>query len=151
MPMLTRGVHLIAVDPAGSGDGFADLGRQRFDIGYSVDVFLQHGEFVAAEAGDHVGLAHAALEPSAIDLQQLVADRMAQRVVDVLEVIEIEIMHGELIVAALGAGEFELAAVREMPRGSEGRSGSRCEPALQFSRAAQLALGDVGEDAFDGD
>ena len=107
------GLHLIAVDAEGTGDDFADLGRQRFDIAGVFDAVLQHGKFVAAEAGDHVGLAYAALEAFGDRLQQLVADRMAERVVDVLEVVEIDIVHGKLIAAAPGAREFQIEPFQE--------------------------------------
>ncbi len=60
MPMLAVRVHLIAVDGVKGGNDLADLGRQRFDIDGVCDVVLQHGKFIAAEAGDHIGLAHAA-------------------------------------------------------------------------------------------
>jgi hypothetical protein len=57
------GLHLITLDCEGSGKYFTDFRRQRLDVGSVLDVVLQHGEFVPAEARDHVGLAHAALEP----------------------------------------------------------------------------------------
>ena len=44
---------------------------------------LHDGELVAAHAGDGVGLAHQRAQPIGHHLQQLVAGRMAERVVDV--------------------------------------------------------------------
>ena len=102
------GVNLVAVDGKRRRQHVADLGRQRFDIADVRDDVLQHGEFVAAEAGDQVGLAHARFQPFGDQAQQIVAHRMAERVVDVLEMIEIEIVHGELVAAAPGAGEFQI-------------------------------------------
>ena len=49
------------------------------------------GEFVAAEPGDDVVGAQRAREPLGDAADQLVADRMAERVVDILEVIEVDI------------------------------------------------------------
>ena len=51
------------------------------------------GELVAAQARDGVGLARAAAQPLGHDLEQLVADGMAERIVDALEMIEIEAEH----------------------------------------------------------
>ena len=48
-------------------------------------------EFVAAEARHHVVAAQAAAQPLRDAADQLVADRVAERVVDVLEVIEIDV------------------------------------------------------------
>ena len=53
-------------------------------------VDLHDGELVAAHARDGVGLAHQRAQPVGHHLQQLVAGGMAQRVVDVLEVVEVE-------------------------------------------------------------
>ena len=55
-------------------------GRGRF-----LDRGQQHRELVAAEAGDHVAWPDAVLEPVRHDLQQPVADGVAERVVDLLE------------------------------------------------------------------
>ena len=65
---------------------------------------LHDGELVAAHAGDRVGLAHQRAQPIGDHLQELVAGGMAERVVDVLEVVEVEHVGGDHL-AALGAGE----------------------------------------------
>ena len=90
----------------------AYLGGQHLDVANIGDIVLQHRELVAAEAGDHVGFANAALETISDRLQQRIADRMSQRVVDILEVVEIEIVDGERAGAASGASEGQTAAVR---------------------------------------
>jgi hypothetical protein len=51
----------------------------------------QYGEFVAAETGDRVALLRAGLEPMRNDGQQLVARAVAERIVDALEVIQVDI------------------------------------------------------------
>ena len=66
---------------------------------------LQHGELVAAHAGDDVGFAHARAQPLGDDLEQLVADRMAERVVHRLEPVEIETQHRERLAEAARARE----------------------------------------------
>ena len=75
---------------------------------------------------------------------------MAKRVVDVLEMVEVEVMHGELIGAAPGARELQIepfekrCAVRKA--GKRIGSRQRCDLLCR-----DLAVGNVGEDALDGD
>ena len=52
------------------------------------------GELVAAEPGDHVVATQGAGEPLGDAADELVADRVAERVVDILEVVEIDVEHG---------------------------------------------------------
>ena len=79
----------------------------------------QDAELVAAQAGDRVGVAQRALQPRGDLLQQQVAHVMAERVVDLLEVVEIhDHDHGGVAVAAAGADGLvdpvaEQLAVRE--------------------------------------
>ena len=51
------------------------------------------GELVAAEAGHQILAAHDAAQPLGDVEDELVADVMAERVVDVLEVIEVDVEH----------------------------------------------------------
>ncbi len=60
------------------------------DIGAVGDVAQQHLELVAAEARDHVAGTHGLADAARDQAQQLVARRMAARVVDVLEVVEVD-------------------------------------------------------------
>ena len=53
----------------------------------------QHDEFVAALPADRVRAAHAIHQALGDGLQQLVADRMAQGIVDVLEAVQIQEQH----------------------------------------------------------
>jgi len=55
----------------------------------------QHGELVAAEAGDEAPVAHRARDARADLRQQPVARRVAQRVVELLEAVEVEQQEGE--------------------------------------------------------
>ena len=55
---------------------------------------VQHGELVAADTRDHIVLARAADEARRHLLQQFVADRVAERIIGGLEVIEIDAEHG---------------------------------------------------------
>ena len=60
---------------------------------------LDDGEFVAAEARHGVVRAHARSQSAGHRLQQRVADRVTERVVDGLEVIEIEAEHRKRVAA----------------------------------------------------
>ena len=60
-----------------------------------VEVLDDHHELVAAEAGEQVGLAQRGGERPRHVLQQLVADAVAQRVVDVLEAVEVDEQHAD--------------------------------------------------------
>ena len=66
-------------------------------VGLALD--LHDGEFVAAEPGDRIDAAHDALQALGHRAQQRVADRMAERIVDALEAVEIEEHDRELVAA----------------------------------------------------
>ncbi|HEX2160445.1 MAG TPA: hypothetical protein VHF88_01325 [Thermoleophilaceae bacterium] len=55
-----------------------------------VDVLEAEGELVAAEAGDEVGWTQHSAQPLGDGDQQLVAGLVAERVVDQLEVVDVE-------------------------------------------------------------
>ena len=57
---------------------------------------IMHGELVAAEAGDHVAGAQHAAQALGDDLEQAVAGAVAERVVDDLEVVEVDEQHRDL-------------------------------------------------------
>src|SRR5439155_18451742 len=71
--------------------------RDRVRLLRIADRVQQNGEFVAAQARERVALAQARLEAPRHRCEQLVADEMAEAVVDHLEAIEIEIERRERI------------------------------------------------------
>src|ERR1035437_11013585 len=75
---------------------------------------------------------------------------MAKRVVDVLEMVEVEVMHGELVGAAPGPREFQ---IEPFEKGcAVGKTGQRVGPRQRcYILHRELAVGDIGENAFDGD
>ncbi len=77
-------------------DALRQLG-DRARIGH---VGLHDGELIAAETRDDIGVAHAALQPAGHGFEQLVAALVAQRVVDALELVEVEKQHRKLLAAA---------------------------------------------------
>ena len=68
-------------------DAFGDLGR----VVHAVEVFAQHDELVAADARDRVGLADGGLQTGRRLDEQQVAGRVAERVVDRLEPVEVDV------------------------------------------------------------
>ena len=78
-------------------------------------VLDQDHELVAAQASDGVALSHRVLQPVAHGLEELVADGVAEGVVHILEVVEIDDEHGRYRAAATGACEQLVGAVEDEP------------------------------------
>ena len=100
MPMLapiTTSLPLIWKGSAKLGD---DALGERGGLVRVTQGILQHDELVAAEAGDDVGAAHGVAQPVGHGAQQLVAARVAQRIVDLLELVEVDEVDGERPAAA---------------------------------------------------
>ena len=113
---------LVAVEVEGFADRGDDALRQRGGLGGIGDRGLHDHEFIAAHSGDGVGLAHQGAQPVGDDLQQLVAGVMAERVVDGLELIEIEMMDRDRFLAVNPAAQrlFE-PLVQQHPVGEVGQ------------------------------
>ena len=86
-------------------------GKQRCVVG-ALQADLHDREFIAAEPRDRVDLAYAGRQPHGDGAQQGIADDVAQRIVGVLEVIEIEAKQSE-DVAAPGLADGLLDAFGE--------------------------------------
>ena len=63
-----------------------------------LDVSLHDGEFVAAEAGDKIGGDDAAAQTLRHRFQQFVADQVAERIVDALEFVDVDIEHRQMLI-----------------------------------------------------
>jgi hypothetical protein len=87
----------------------------RFEIGE------EDGELVAAHAGDGVALAQDRAQPRRDRAQQLVAEAVAEGVVDVLEPVEIEEHHRQRRLGALGVGERDGQSIAEEQAIRQGR------------------------------
>ena len=120
--VLQQGVRLLAVPRV---ESHADAGRdvelvlaeverlperrqQLAGDAHGVVLLLQlgeeHDELVATHAGDCVALANGVLEALGDQLQELVAGRVPEAVVDLLEAVEVEEHHGCLAVLLVGGG-----------------------------------------------
>ncbi len=83
---------------------------------------LNDSEFVTAEARDKIRLADTAAQPDRHGLQQFIADRMAQRIVDTLEFVDVDIEHRELTTLS-NAPELLFEPLAE--QGAVGKIGQR--------------------------
>ena len=87
-----------------------------------VEVLDDHHELVAAQPRQQVGLPQGAGERGRHPLQQLIADAMAERVVDVLEPVEVDEQHADAMSAALGLRDrLRQALVQQQPVGQAGQ------------------------------
>ncbi len=75
------------------------------DIVDVADICLNDRELVATKPRDKIGLPDAAPEASGHDLQQLIADMMPERIVDALELVDVDIKQRELLAPA-GSPQF---------------------------------------------
>jgi hypothetical protein len=111
--------------------------RRRLGVG---DPLQQHGELVATQAGRGVGRAQAALEPPGRGHQQLVAGGVAEAVVDVLEVVQVDEQDGQVPLARPSQGVLD-------PLGGQGAVGQAGQPVVERLvdelSLQLLAVGDV--------
>jgi predicted MarR family transcription regulator len=102
-------------DEIGLGDDISQLRRKRANLGRIVDIALQDREFVAAKTRGDVSSADYALDARSDLPQQRIADCVAERVVDVLKAIEIEIQHGKRPGAQATRGKCDVKPIYECP------------------------------------
>ena len=78
-----------------------------------VDDRCQHCEFVPTEAGNQIRVTDIQLESFGDSAEKRDTDRMTHRIVDILEMVEIEKEHGKLLVASLGSRDGLLDLLQE--------------------------------------
>ena len=142
-------VDLLLIDVEGAADLVEQGARERADAGSVVDlggqVVDEHREFVARQTTDHRVLAEVAREPLAQDLERAVARRMPERVVDLLEPVEVEIQQCERASRLARTRDrllqqvLELHAVRHLRERVVARQ-------ITDAPFRALALGDVARD-----
>ena len=104
--------HLAAVDDHGAvdfvDDALGEVGGRRL----AGRMMVKDDEFVAAPARDEIARADDRAEPACDLDQELVAGAVAEAVVDLLEVVEVEKHHGEAVARGAVAmkGESELSS-----------------------------------------
>ena len=89
-------VDLVAVDVEGRDQRLHDAAGEADGVVDLADGRLQHDELVAAEPCDDIALAHRALQPLGDTLEKPVADRVAERIIDRFEAVEVDPQHGRL-------------------------------------------------------
>ena len=72
-----------------------------------------HGELIATQARNKIVAAHDMRKPQCHIADELVTDRMAERIVDVLEVIEVDVKHRHRCAAASDVGDHRLQPLAE--------------------------------------
>ena len=101
----------VGADGRRRGERIEDLARDRRRVGSARDLRQQHDELVAAVPADRVGFAHHRRQPLGRQAQHLVADGVAEVVVDLLEAVEIEEQQADPGRAALRPGDRALQPV----------------------------------------
>ena len=92
------------------GEDLARYGGDLFRLGHFLD---QHHELVPAQARHHVARAHRLGEPRPHFLQQLVAGVVAERVVDVLEAVQVDEQHRKIAFIAARILDREIEHIVE--------------------------------------
>ena len=137
-PAIENGVLERVLDPAGDGVGLAVV----------VQAVQEDREFVAAEPRQGVAQPQAGLETPRHRDQQLVADHVAETVVDDLEPVEIEIEHREAVARAAAPALVEPPSEPLDEHGAVEETGQRIEePDAAEPLLRDRLLGRVGERA----
>ena len=105
--------QLVAVDQERQPEGFGHGGRDLLGLLERRDALEQHRELIAAEPGDRVGRPRALDEPLRSGLQQPVADVVPERVVHVLEVVEVDHQDRQSVLGAPRERDSVLDAIAE--------------------------------------
>ena len=114
--------HLLVMDLKGLIDRLDQALAQEIGLSGAMRAHLHHGELVAAEPGTGIRLANAGGDPLGHRDQEIVAREVAERIVDVLEVVEIDQQQGDRLVASAGLGDSVLqAVVQQDPIGQPGQ------------------------------
>ena len=146
MPMLAPIAACVCAERVGCAHDLDDALRQCLGARAALGRDLQDRELVAAEPRHRIDLAHAAAQPLRHVMQQLVAGRVAERVVDRLEAVEVDQHQREALAVAALARERVLDAVAQQH--AVGEAGERVVMRhVGDLVGAALAFGDVGEGA----
>src|SRR5262249_37471083 len=130
--------ELVSADAEGFGHALENSVGDHRRVTSVADILEEHHELITAEAGDGVSGPEEGFEPLRERREQLIADRMAEAVVDDLEAVDVEEQDGEGKVTAPARdadGSFE--AILE-----ERAAGKAREP-VEEGVAAKLLLGSL--------
>ena len=126
----------LAGDVDGRGDGLDESAGERFHVARVADAFGEDGEFVAAEARQHVGGPHQRPHALSHAHEQGVADGVAVTVVDGLEAVEVEAEDREA-----AGGSFDRALHRLAEEGPVRQAGQ----GVMVRQVGDAGLGRLGD------
>ena len=106
-------VDLAPLDRDRFNEGLEDAARGHGRVGVVLDLLDQYGELVTAQARDRVGGPQAPLQTGCDGLEQLVARPVPERVIDGLEVVEVDEENADRTANARSAADGEREAVEE--------------------------------------
>ncbi len=124
MPMLVEGTHSLPSMISGRAMVVEDLARETVDRVAIVADRLKDDELVAAEPGDEMPARRLLYAMRGFD-EQGVAGRVAERVVDHLELVEVEAVKREQAALRRPPRENDVRAAAGTSCGSAGRSARR--------------------------
>ena len=90
MPMLAEMAAAPSLEQKRAAQLGIDFGGDIVDVGGIGDIGEDDGEFVAAQPGHRIGVAHAGLDALGSFLEQLIARPVTELVVDLLEVVQVD-------------------------------------------------------------
>jgi len=116
-----RDVHRVAVDVEWSGHRPGERQRQHAGVRRVAQAGLEDRELVAAEPRDEIAAAHAVPETGRDQSKEAIAGRVPQRIVDVLEQVDVDVEDGKALRPAPARGERLLEPLEK--GGSVGQTG----------------------------
>ena len=139
-------IELMGAQPQRRGEGLDEAVGLEGGLLPGGQVFRQHHELIAAEPGEGVILAHDGLKTRGDGLQQVVAQVMAQAVVDPLEAIQVDEDHRQNLGLPLGGLQGVLKP------GAQQQAVRQAGHGVVMGQVLELGLvvfqgADVGEDA----
>lgn len=99
-------VDYVSVNVHGRGENGPDAAYDVYGPARA-GVLKQQDEFVAAEAGHGVGFPHGVSQAAGDFLEQFVARQMAQTVIDLFEIVQIQEHHRQQFLIAPGPGHLD--------------------------------------------
>ena len=93
-PDACRNIHFVVVDDDRLCHGPEDFVRNMFGISNLLDIHQDDRKFVTAESTDGVDHTYGVFQSLANLFQQFIANRMAQRIIDNFEAVQIQIEDG---------------------------------------------------------
>ncbi|ODS03010.1 hypothetical protein AUC71_12115 [Methyloceanibacter marginalis] len=141
-----RGCDLMAVHLVTGAQRIAEAAGKPHGILGRLDLLSDDGELVTAKPADEIDLSNIFLQARGDLLQQRIAGGMAERVVHLLEAVEVETEHRDDVAVALGARDRTVKMLPELhPIGQAGErivQGQEVDPVLGVPAFTDAPRGD---------